>query len=61
VTKAASELTSRTDPQSGEADTEASYNRLDRAVLEFSLAIIQHSVRYRKFDSVLVSYAAVRF
>jgi hypothetical protein len=34
---------------------------LFRAVSEFSLAIIQHSVRYRKFDSVLVSYATVRF
>jgi superfamily II DNA helicase RecQ len=35
--------------------------RLDQAVLEFSLAIVQHLVRRRKFDSVLVSYAAARF
>lgn len=34
---------------------------LDQAVLQFSLAIIQHPVPRRKFDSVLVSYAAVRF
>ncbi|KAL4860295.1 hypothetical protein BDV12DRAFT_205290, partial [Aspergillus spectabilis] len=35
--------------------------QLDRAVLAFSMAIIQHHVPYRHFDSVLVSYAAVRF
>ncbi|KAJ5117450.1 DNA helicase recq5 [Penicillium atrosanguineum] len=61
VTEAVSELTSRRDPDSDEVDTKAFHDRLDQAALEFSLAIIQHSVRYRKFDSVLVSYAAVRF
>ncbi|KAI8577934.1 hypothetical protein K450DRAFT_249946 [Umbelopsis ramanniana AG] len=57
ATDAASELASPTDPDRDEAFRD----RLDRAVLEFSLAIIQHSVPRRKFDSVLVSYAAVRF
>ncbi|KAJ5465248.1 uncharacterized protein N7458_000934 [Penicillium daleae] len=61
VTEAASELTSRTDPDSDEVNTEAFHDRLDRAVLEFSQAIIQHSVRHCKFDSVFMSYAAVRF
>jgi hypothetical protein len=58
---AASKLASLTDPDCDDVATQASRNSLDEAVLKFSLAIIQHSVGRRRFDSVLVSYAAVRF
>jgi hypothetical protein len=61
VTDAASELASQMDLGRDELEIEPFCDRLDKAVLEFSLAIIQHSVPRRKFDSVLVSYAAVLF
>ncbi|OJD23078.1 hypothetical protein ACJ73_05575 [Blastomyces percursus] len=72
VTEAAGELATlgggtETD-EATDSDSDSDLNQkasirrqLDRAVLEFSLSIIQHLVPRRKFDSVLVSYAAVRF
>jgi hypothetical protein len=59
VTKATSELISNLDRDGTTEQTLR--DRLDQAVLEFSLAIIQHSVPRRKFDSILVLYAAVRY
>jgi superfamily II DNA helicase RecQ len=61
VTEAASELANLIDVEQEDDGEEALRDRLDQAVLEFSLAIIQHLVPRRKFDSVLVSYAAVRY
>jgi hypothetical protein len=61
VTDAASELASPTDPDCDEVTIQAFRDQLDRAVLEFSVAIIQHSVTGCRSDSVLLSYAAARF
>jgi hypothetical protein len=61
ATDAARELASQMDLGRDEVETKPFCDRLDKAVLEFSIAIIQHSVPHRKFDSVLVSYAAVCF
>lgn len=64
VTKAAAEALE--EPADEESSTDGpcktgQQDRLDQAVQAFSLTIIQHLVRRRKFDSVLVSYAAARF
>ena len=61
VTEIASEIVDLTASELDSPDETALCARLDQAVLQFSLAIIQHPVPRRKFDSVLVSYAAVRF
>lgn len=61
VTEAASEIVGLTTSELKSLEEKALYARLDQTVLQFSLAIIQHPVPRRKFDSVLVSYATVRF
>jgi hypothetical protein len=61
VTEAASELAVYINSDQEGASEAALRDQLDQAVLEFSLAIIQHLVPRRKFDSVLVSYAAARY
>ena len=61
VTEIASEIVDLTASELDNPDETALCARLDQAVLQFSLSIIQHPVPCRNFDSVLVSYAAVRF
>lgn len=61
VTEIASKIVDLTGSEVDSPHGEDLRTRLDHAVLQFSLAIIQHPVSRRKFDSVLVSYAVVRF
>ncbi|KAJ5117434.1 telomere-associated RecQ helicase [Penicillium atrosanguineum] len=61
VTETASEIVGLTTSGLDNPEEKALYARLDQTVLQFSLAIVQHLVPRRKFDSVLVSYATVWF
>lgn len=69
VTEAASKLTGLEDNPDPDPNPEQTSldqvtclrDQLDQATRQFSIAIIQHQVPQRKFDSVLVSYAAARF
>ena len=51
----------RDDSVGDDGNDQEQLEMIDYATLEFSLAVIQHPLTRRAFDSVLISFAAVLF